>query len=103
MSFRTLFPSPPRLSLHNNQITDTTPLSALTGLTEYLFPSSSHSFYQIIFSTTIIHYPSLPRLWLDHNQITDTTPLSALTGLTVYCFRSLSYFFFYQLFSPLNL
>ena len=60
-------PSLPRLVLYNNQITDTTPLSALTGLKKYFYID----LFRILFSPlTDMHYYYTQTLPYTHNTHT---------------------------------
>src|SRR6476661_7027884 len=65
------------IHLNNNQITDISPLSALTNLTK-LYLSSN----QITDITGLWALTNLTQLSLSHKQITDITGLSGLTNLT---------------------
>jgi internalin A len=65
------------LSLYNNQITDFTPLSALTNLTNLNLGNN-----QITDITGLSALTNLTELSLSDNQITDITGLSALINLT---------------------
>eukprot|EP01051_Picozoa_sp_SAG22_P024166 SAG22_NODE_6575_length_836_cov_44.424695_2_plen_116_part_00 len=64
------------LGLYYNQITDITPLSALTSLDQLWIHHN-----QITDITPLSALTSLWSLSLDNNQITDITPLTALTKL----------------------
>ncbi|MEG5112886.1 leucine-rich repeat domain-containing protein, partial [Microcoleus sp. A2-C5] len=65
------------LHLHNNQISDITPLQSLTNLT-YLYLYNN----QILDITPLQSLTNLTDLHLHNNQISDITPLQSLTNLT---------------------
>lgn len=65
------------LELKNKKITDITPLSGLTGLTEL---GLNHT--GVVDVTPLESLTGLRLLWLSHTSVTDVTPLHGLTGLT---------------------